>query len=149
MVVRIAQPADLEAIANMCATLWSGFDDADTQTLQRTLQGAQPGILPHIFLIAEDSSQPVGFAEVSLRSYADGCDPAHPVGFLEGWFVADTHRGCGAGRALLEAAENWARGHGCTEFASDTWIDNAASQRAHEALGFEVVDRCVHYRKSL
>jgi aminoglycoside 6'-N-acetyltransferase I len=33
--------------------------------------------------------------------------------------------------------------------ASDTWIDNAESQRAHQALGFEVVDRCVNYRKRL
>ena len=33
--------------------------------------------------------------------------------------------------------------------ASDTWIDNTLSQRAHEALGYTVVDRCVHYRKSL
>jgi hypothetical protein len=36
-----------------------------------------------------------------------------------------------------------------TEIASDTWIDNEPSQRAHEALSFEVVDRCVHYRKAL
>ena len=35
------------------------------------------------------------------------------------------------------------------ELASDTWIDNEKSQRAHEALGFEVVDRCVNYRKVL
>jgi aminoglycoside 6'-N-acetyltransferase I len=33
--------------------------------------------------------------------------------------------------------------------ASDTWQDNVDSQRAHEALGFEVVDRCVNYRKVL
>jgi aminoglycoside 6'-N-acetyltransferase I len=33
--------------------------------------------------------------------------------------------------------------------ASDTWLDNLGSQSAHEALGFEVVDRCVHYRKRL
>jgi aminoglycoside 6'-N-acetyltransferase I len=33
--------------------------------------------------------------------------------------------------------------------ASDTWIDREESQRAHEALGFEVVDRCVNYFKRL
>jgi hypothetical protein len=31
--------------------------------------------------------------------------------------------------------------------ASDTWIDHTLSQRVHEAVGFEVVDRCVHIRK--
>jgi SAM-dependent methyltransferase len=33
--------------------------------------------------------------------------------------------------------------------ASDTWVDAEESQRAHPALGFEVVDRCVHYRKTI
>ena len=55
----------------------------------------------------------------------------------------------GVGRALVECAERWVREQGCTELASDTWLDSEASQRAHEALGFELVDRCVNYRKSL
>ncbi len=50
---------------------------------------------------------------------------------------------------LIGAAEDRARSQSCTEIASDTWIDNEPSQRAHEALSFEVVDRCVHYRKAL
>jgi aminoglycoside 6'-N-acetyltransferase I len=33
--------------------------------------------------------------------------------------------------------------------ASDTWLDALRSQHAHEALGFKVVDHCVHYRKVL
>ena len=49
----------------------------------------------------------------------------------------------------MDAAEEWARGHGCLEMASDALIDNDPSLKAHEALGFEVVDRCVHFRKSL
>jgi aminoglycoside 6'-N-acetyltransferase I len=86
---------------------------------------------------------------VGLRSHADGCDGRHRVGFIEGWFVEPEHRGNGMGRALMQAAGAWARSHGCREMASDTWIDNDPSQRAHEALGFEVVDRCVHFRKAL
>ena len=76
-------------------------------------------------------------------------DPKHPVGFVEGWFVSEGHREKGIGALLLAAAEDWARRHGCVEMASDTWIDRTLSQRVHEALGFEVVDRCVHYRKAL
>jgi hypothetical protein len=33
--------------------------------------------------------------------------------------------------------------------ASDTTIDNLVSQRVHEALGFEVAERSVLYRKTL
>src|SRR5260221_10595408 len=75
--------------------------------------------------------------------------PSRPVGYVEGWFVAQEYRRQGVGAKLLAAAEDWARSHGCVEMASDTWIDNDVSQRAHEALGFEVVDRFVHYRKNL
>ena len=90
-----------------------------------------------------------GFAEVDVRSHADGCNPTRPVGYLEGWYVAEEGRHRGIGRRLLSAAEDWARSNGCIEMASDTWIENELSQTCHEALGFEVVDRCVHYRKAL
>jgi aminoglycoside 6'-N-acetyltransferase I len=50
---------------------------------------------------------------------------------------------------LMRAAENWARDQGCKEMASDTWIDHASSQKAHKALGFEIVDRCVKFLKEL
>jgi aminoglycoside 6'-N-acetyltransferase I len=49
----------------------------------------------------------------------------------------------------MRAAEQWARHHGCVEMASDTWINHTDSQKAHQALGFEIVDRCVHFRKAL
>jgi len=108
------------------------------------------GNLPSIILVAEDDAGTLaGFLEVGLRSHADGCDTARPVGFVEGWFVEEPVRKLGVGRALMRAAEEWARAQGCREMASDTWIDHEDSQHAHEALGFEVVDRCVHYRKAL
>jgi aminoglycoside 6'-N-acetyltransferase I len=106
--------------------------------------------MPLINFVAEAADGTLaGFAEVDLRSHADGCDPARPVGYLEGWYVIAAYRRCGLGRRLLAAAEEWARSHGCVEMASDTWLDNELSQSCHEALGFEVVDRCVHYRKAL
>jgi aminoglycoside 6'-N-acetyltransferase I len=49
----------------------------------------------------------------------------------------------------MEAAEAWARTQDCHEMASDTWLDSDGSQRAHAALGLEVVDRCVHFKKTL
>jgi aminoglycoside 6'-N-acetyltransferase I len=89
------------------------------------------------------------FIDVGLRSHADGCDPRQPVGFVEGWFVQEKFRQQGIGARLLLAGEEWARAQGCIEMASDTWIDSATSQRVHEAVDFQVVDRCVHYRKAL
>jgi aminoglycoside 6'-N-acetyltransferase I len=55
----------------------------------------------------------------------------------------------GYGGALLAAAENWARGRGYTEIASDALLDNSVSLEAHTRSGYEVVERIVQFRKSL
>jgi aminoglycoside 6'-N-acetyltransferase I len=132
------------------ASLWpeSSAEEHSHEALP-ILDGTAPGTLPVVIFVAEFDSEIAGFIEVGLRSHADGCDNLHPVGFLEGWFVVDEYRKQGVGAALLAAAENWARAQGCVEMASDTWIDSEQSQRVHESLKFEVVDRCVHYRKAL
>jgi aminoglycoside 6'-N-acetyltransferase I len=90
-----------------------------------------------------------GFLEAGLRSYADGCEASHPVGYVEGWYVREEWRRQGIGAELLRGAEDWAPSQGCKEMASDTRVDNLVSHRAHEALGFEVAERSVLYRKTL
>jgi len=55
----------------------------------------------------------LGETPVSPLGLGSECDrPLRPVGYIEGWYVAENHR-------------------------------------VHEALGYQVVDRCVHYRKTL
>ena len=98
--------------------------------------------------VAEIRGALVGFVEAHLREYADGCETS-PVGFVEGWWVEPEARGAGVGRALLAAAERWAKDRGCTEMGSDALIDNLMSQRAHFALGYEEVERRVCFRKAL
>ena len=149
--IRQAKPADRDRLAQLREALWPETSAAEhARELESILAGDVPGAMPLINFVAETTdSTLIGFAEVDLRSHADGCDPARPVGYLEGWYVAGEYRRLGIGRRLLSAAEDWARSHGCVEMASDTWIDNELSQSCHHALGFEVVDRCVHYRKLL
>lgn len=89
-----------------------------------------------------------GFAEVGTRPYADGCESS-PVAYLEGWYVDEDVRRSGVGEALVKAAEAWALGLGLTEFASDALLENVDSQQAHAALGFEEVERAVHFRKQI
>ncbi len=150
LIVRPATLNDRRALAQARAALWptAPLEQHDAE-VGRILAGEPVTTLPLQILVAEFEGRMVGFVEVDLRSHADGCDPARPVAFLEGWYVAPGMRRRGVGAALVAAAEEWGRAHGCTEIASDTWIDHDESQRAHEALGFIVVDRCVHYRKPL
>ncbi len=149
--VRPGEPLDGEQLLLMRLALWPELSvDEDRQELDAALSGKAVGTMPLTILVADiGDGDLVGFVEVGLRSHADGCNTSVPVGFVEGWFVSELYRRKGVGAKLLAAAEDWARGHGCIEMASDTWIDNDKSQRVHEALGFEVVDRCVHYRKAL
>jgi aminoglycoside 6'-N-acetyltransferase I len=149
--IRPAQKSDREQLLRMREALWPNAPAGDhARELDLILDGKAPVTLPLIILVAEeDDKTVVGFLEADLRSHADGCDPLRPVGYVEGWYVMESHRQRGAARKLLAAAEDWARSHGCTEIASDTWIDNEVSQRVHESLGYEVVDWCVHYRKTL
>ena len=151
--IRPAHFKDLEQLAPLFVALWPDSSAEEHAHELRLLLGAKPALaltMPLIIFVAEaNDGTLVGFLEVGLRSHADGCNPAQPVGYIEGWYVAGNHRQRGVGSSLLAQAEDWSRGHGCVEMASDALIDNELSQRAHEALGYAVVDRCVHYRKKL
>jgi aminoglycoside 6'-N-acetyltransferase I len=148
--IRPAARPDREDLSRLREALWPESSAAEHQReIEAILGGQYNGTMPLVIYVADASGSLGGFLEVGLRSHADGCDPAHPVGFVEGWFVTESHRRKGLGARLLAAAEEWARNQGCVEMASDTWIDHTLSQRVHEALNFEVVDRCVHYRKAL
>jgi aminoglycoside 6'-N-acetyltransferase I len=149
--IRLAQLSDRDQLVRMREALWPKTPaEEHARELTDILEGKPVTTLPLIILVAEANDRALaGFLEVDLRSHADGCNPSRPVGYVEGWYVEENHRHHGIGRRLLAAAEGWARGQKCVEMASDTWVDNEVSQRVHEALGYEVVDRCVHYRKTL
>jgi aminoglycoside 6'-N-acetyltransferase I len=100
------------------------------------------------FIARNAAGAAVGFAEVFVRPFANGCT-ARPVPFLEGIWVAAPERGHGVGRALLLAVEDWCRGHGFSELGSDALIGNEASHRAHSAWGFAETERVVYFRKPL
>jgi len=151
--IRPANASDLDQLARLCEALWPTSSAQEHARELRLLLGGKAALvvtMPIAFFVAEASDGAlVGFVEVDLRSHADGCNPSQPVGYIEGWYVAEDYRRLGIGKKLLDQAEDWARSHRCIEIASDAVIENDVSQRAHEALGYKVVDRCVHYRKLL
>jgi aminoglycoside 6'-N-acetyltransferase I len=145
--VRLAQKPDHIHLAKMRTSLWP---EASFEDHFRELENGPVGSLPSASFVAHFADAGlIGFVDVGLRSHADGCDPARPVAFIEGWFVDPSFRRRGIGAALIRTAENWACSRGCVEMASDTWIDHDESESAHLALGFEIVDRCIHFRKRL
>ncbi len=101
-----------------------------------------------VFVVEREDRGLAGFVEVGSRPYADGCDTG-PVGYVEAWYIDADARRAGYGRALLHAAEDWARQRGYQEMASDALLDNHVSHAAHQRAGYEEVGRVVQFRKSL
>ena len=134
----------------MRSTLWPDESDLElAHQVDAFLRGADPqsSFLSAVFLSESASGELTGFIELFIRNYAEGCIGITP--YVEGWYVERETRGRGVGRALMAAAEAWAKSSGFADLASDTPLENEASQRAHQALGFHEVERIVHYRKSL
>ncbi len=101
-----------------------------------------------VYLAFDEKGKAVGFAEVFLRGFANGCDTS-PLAFLEGIWVDPLARGKGVGRRLVEAVSAWGREMGMKELGSDALIDNKASHIAHKAWGFEETEKVVYFRMKL
>jgi aminoglycoside 6'-N-acetyltransferase I len=91
----------------MRMALWPEDSDAEhREEIDQFFAGEFPR-WPWSVLLAEDASgRALGFAEVSVRPYAEGCR-SNRVAYLEGWFVLPEVRNRGVGRALVDAAEEW------------------------------------------
>jgi aminoglycoside 6'-N-acetyltransferase I len=130
----------------MAHALWPEVDPGQLRAEIDAMAG--PGVGGRRGWIAEAGDRAVGFAELGLRPYANGCD-SQPVGFLEAIWVAPDWRGRGVARALLAAVEAAVRAEGLREIGSDALIGNTESLAAHAAWGFEEVERVVCFRKAL
>jgi aminoglycoside 6'-N-acetyltransferase I len=145
--VRLIGPGDVETWCRMRAALWPDAPEGELmREAEAHLRGE--GLLAAVFLCQTASGHTLGMIELSLRSFADGCR-SMPVPYVEGWYVVPEARHRGIGRALVVAAERWARDLGHTEMASDALLGNQESERAHLALGFEEVERAIRFRKDL
>ena len=146
--VRPVERRDAGAWLHLRHALWpDGSEGEHGQEIEEFLSGRARE--PLAVLVAEDETgRQVGIAELSIRPCAEGCR-TNRVAYLEGWFVMPEARRQGVGRALVEAAEKWARANGCKEFASDTQPENTLGIAAHRAIGFTDVGRIQCYRKEL
>jgi aminoglycoside 6'-N-acetyltransferase I len=129
----------------MRRALW---DDCPDDQQEREAEEILRSDSDEVFFAERPEGGLCGFVETSIRSRADGCETT-PVGYLEGWYVDPDVRRRGIGRALVEAAERWARSKGCRQMASDAELWNTVSHQAHGALGYDETSRLVLFKKDL
>jgi aminoglycoside 6'-N-acetyltransferase I len=143
--IRQMHAADRAIWADMRAALWP--DDTRKERVAAVDELLASG--GNWGLLAETTDgDAVGFAEVAVRPYANGCD-TRPVAFLEGIWVKPGFRRRGVGALLIAYAEALVSARGFRELGSDTPIDNRDSQAAHRAWGFAETEKVVYFRKVL
>ncbi|MFR8008566.1 MAG: aminoglycoside 6'-N-acetyltransferase [Gordonibacter urolithinfaciens] len=148
--IREAQPSDLAAAARLASRLWPEHAPADLEPeFSELIESDETAV----FLLFDDECRnegdACGFAQCQLRrDYVEGTSSS-PVGYLEGIYVDEARRRRGHARELLRACEAWAKERGCTEFASDCELDNAASLAFHLHAGFEEANRLICFAKRL
>ena len=148
--IRIAEPADDSARAALLAPTYG----SDTATLvtevaeirrrYRQFGDLAPGLIG--WVAVDDGGHVLGTIEASIRLFANGCESVGIL-FIEGIAVADAAQRNGIGRALVEAAAQWAETQGISELASDALLEDSISQDWHLALGFAETERTVCFRR--
>jgi aminoglycoside 6'-N-acetyltransferase I len=145
VLIRRATRADFPAWLRMRTLLWTEFALEQFEPEMNCILADQAQAA---FLAVCPDGTLCGFLEASVREFAEGCETS-PVGYIEGWYVDESLRGNGVGTLLMHAAEDWARSFGLTEMASDTWLDNLTSIQVHLKMGYEEIERLVHFAKQL
>lgn len=111
MIIRPATPDDLNEILRMGVAFFdaSGFSsvaEADTLSMVETAEGLMNGDRG-LLLVAEDDGEIVGMA--GAIAYPLYFNREHLTGQELFWWVDPEHRTDGAGQALMEGIEQWAR----------------------------------------
>jgi ribosomal protein S18 acetylase RimI-like enzyme len=139
--VRPARPSDRAFILGITPRLAQGFElpswrterevvAAESATVEEALRfGAEGAAL----LVAEDTAgEPGGYVLVNADTDYFGRRHAH----IETLSVSSATEGRGAGRALVEAAEEWARSEGLHLITLNVFANNQRALALYQRLGY-------------
>ncbi|WP_449539186.1 aminoglycoside 6'-N-acetyltransferase [Ferdinandcohnia sp. Marseille-Q9671] len=144
MIVK-AKETETKELAKLALLLWP--DNEEDEITHEFLELVQDENA--VAFLAKVEEEYIGFAQCQLRvDYVEGTQSS-PVGYLEGIYVMEEHRGKGAAKQLLQACETWAKSKGCTEFASDVELENSNSLAFHLKNGFQEANRIICLTKRL
>lgn len=150
--VRRANAEDARALLE----LWAELDTQHRRALPE-LFGRPAGPSPTVdflmdaldspdraIFVAELDGRVVGLTYVLIHSAPD-----HPLleprtyAVIDDVVVSQGARSRGVGRALVGAAEEWARDHGVDQFEAEAYEFNPAALAFYSSLGYQVISRIV------
>ncbi|TQV75258.1 GNAT family N-acetyltransferase [Aliikangiella marina] len=147
MLVRSVKSSDVKEWLRMRNNLWpNSVEDNPDEITQYFEQSSDNH--SRVFVAEKEPGTLVGFLELSIRSYAEGCLQGS-IPYIEGWYVDAGYRRKGIGAMLVANAESWAVSCGYRQIASDTETSNQVSISAHKNLGYLEVDKIVCFKKDL
>jgi GNAT superfamily N-acetyltransferase len=129
MTIREAGPGDLERIAALFGQL--GYPN-DAAQLARRLAAVPAGDTMRV-LVGQEGDTVAGVAVVHVMA------PLHVAerwALLSALVVDDAQRSGGIGAALLQAAEAFAREHGCAQFELSSNVARTRAHRFYERQGY-------------
>ena len=132
--VRDARAEDAEAMSRLCAQLGYPAHEAAIPSRLARLQ-ADPNARA---LVADAGDGPIGLATVHLRHTINHEAPIAQLTLL---VVDESQRTRGVGRALVEAAEQWAHAQGCHRIVVTTALQRADAHAFYERIGYRHTGR--------
>ena len=147
VVTRLAEEHDLPAVATLFDAYRQFYEMPPDLPLARRYLGERFERGESVILVAEDvSGELIGFTQL----YPAFCSVlADRTYVLYDLFVTPAARGTGAGRALMEAAEAYARAHGAARLQLQTAVTNVVGQSLYESCGWKRDELFYVYEKGL
>lgn len=140
--IRPARSKDAARLAELSSQL--GYPSTAVETLQR-MRKLKPASLNVLFVAEDRDAGVVGWAHVSVNYLIEVGTRAE----LNGLIVAEGQRSRGAGARLLEAAEAWARKHGCPSMSVRSNVIRERAHKFYERQGYKHYKTQKAFRKSL
>ncbi|HEX7123571.1 MAG TPA: GNAT family N-acetyltransferase [Gemmatimonadaceae bacterium] len=144
--IRPATTADVEAVTELRLALFAAewrraTVKASPEIIRRAraVSAAQLASTQQLTLLALHRGQAIGILRCTARKRAGLAYPAR-VATIATVYVRRAWRRRGVLRALLRAADRWARARGLTEMQLLCAADNAVGRAAWRALGFEPIE---------
>lgn len=127
--VRQAESGDADALARLCIQMGYATQPADIPArVDRLRSDANVRAL-----VAEDDGAVVGLITIHVRYTMNHAAPLAQITLL---VVDEVRRGQGIGRALVAAAEEWARECGCKRIVVTTALHRAPAHAFYESVNY-------------